>query len=74
MNLVFYPPETARARFATHSPVARPALLTNAFSYRAVDGVGEGEIIARLEELKRIEAALVSEPDPQFRFHSGVPL
>ena len=37
-------------------------------------GVGEGEIIARLEELKRIEAALVSEPDPQFRFHSGVPL
>ncbi|MDH3553705.1 MAG: tRNA-(ms[2]io[6]A)-hydroxylase, partial [Gammaproteobacteria bacterium] len=32
------------------------------------------EIDARLEELKAIEAVLVSEPDPQFRFHSGVPL
>ncbi len=37
-------------------------------------GVDEGEIMARLEDLKRIEAALVSEPDPQFRFHSGVPM
>jgi tRNA-(ms[2]io[6]A)-hydroxylase len=37
-------------------------------------GVGEAEIDARLEELKRIEAALISDPDPQFRFHSGVPV
>ena len=37
-------------------------------------GVGEEEINARLEELKRIEAALISEPDPQFRFHSGTPI
>ena len=35
-----------------------------------IDGV---EIDARLEELKLIEAALISEPDPQFRFHSGKP-
>ena len=31
------------------------------------------EINARLEELKAIEAKLISEPDPQFRFHSGKP-
>jgi tRNA-(ms[2]io[6]A)-hydroxylase len=27
----------------------------------------------RLAQLKEIEAGLVTEPDPQFRFHSGVP-
>lgn len=37
-------------------------------------GVSEAEIDARLDELKRIEAALISEPDPQFRFHSGMPI
>ncbi len=37
-------------------------------------GVSEAEIDARLEELKRIEAALITEPDPQFRFHSGMPI
>jgi tRNA-(ms[2]io[6]A)-hydroxylase len=37
-------------------------------------GIAGDEINARLEELKAIEAALVTEPDPQFRFHSGVPL
>ncbi len=37
-------------------------------------GVGEEEIDARLEELKRIEAVLITDPDPQFRFHSGTPL
>ena len=31
-------------------------------------------IDSRLEELKELEAQLVSEPDPQFRFHSGVPV
>lgn len=36
-------------------------------------GVPPEDIDARLEELKAIEAALVTEPDPQFRFHSGVP-
>ncbi len=36
-------------------------------------GVGEEEINVRLEELKKIEAALILETDPQFRFHSGVP-
>ena len=35
--------------------------------------VSEEEIEARLEELKAVEAALVAEPDPQFRFHSGKP-
>jgi tRNA-(ms[2]io[6]A)-hydroxylase len=36
-------------------------------------GASGTEIDARLEELKLIEAALISEPDPQFRFHSGTP-
>lgn len=27
----------------------------------------------RLEELKELEAELITSPDPQFRFHSGVP-
>lgn len=36
-------------------------------------GVDEGEIDARLEELKTIEASLISEPDDEFRFHSGLP-
>ena len=36
-------------------------------------GIDEEEIEARLDELKAVEATLISEPDPQFRFHSGVP-
>jgi tRNA 2-(methylsulfanyl)-N6-isopentenyladenosine37 hydroxylase len=28
----------------------------------------------RLNELKAIEAVLITEPDPEFRFHSGVPM
>lgn len=31
------------------------------------------ELDARLTELKTLEANLISEPDPQFRFHSGPP-
>ena len=37
-------------------------------------GIDEDEIDARLEELKTIEAKLISDPDPQFRFHSGKPV
>jgi tRNA-(ms[2]io[6]A)-hydroxylase len=40
---------------------------------RTVSGVSPAAIDARLEELLAIESRLVSEPDPQFRFHSGVP-
>jgi len=36
-------------------------------------GVDGAEIEARLMELKAIEAALILDPDPQFRFHSGKP-
>jgi len=36
-------------------------------------GIAEDEIDTRLEELKTIEAKLITEPDPQFRFHSGTP-
>jgi tRNA-(ms[2]io[6]A)-hydroxylase len=32
------------------------------------------EIEQRLEELKKIESALILDPDPEFRFHSGCPL
>lgn len=37
-------------------------------------GVGDEEIEARLDELKAIESALIADPDPEFRFHSGLPL
>ena len=36
--------------------------------------LSEDDIAVRLDELKKIEAALVLEADPQFRFHSGMPL
>lgn len=35
--------------------------------------IAEDDIDARLNEMKAIEAALITAPDPQFRFHSGVP-
>ena len=35
--------------------------------------VGEAQITARLEQLKKIEASLIADPDPEFRFHSGTP-
>ena len=37
-------------------------------------GLDDDEIGERLGELKEIEAALICSPDPQFRFHSGVPV
>ena len=36
-------------------------------------GVEDNEINRRLDELKQIEAALINDPDPNFRFHSGTP-
>ena len=36
-------------------------------------GLEDDEIDARLDELKAIEAALISGPDDEFRFHSGLP-
>jgi tRNA-(ms[2]io[6]A)-hydroxylase len=41
---------------------------------RAETGVTRAELDARLAELKSIEAQLITEPDPQFRFHSGPPV
>lgn len=41
---------------------------------RSECGVSNEEIEARLLELKEIEARLVSDPDPEFRFHSGKPI
>ena len=40
---------------------------------RSECAVSNDEVDARLEELKSIEAALIAEPDAQFRFHSGLP-
>ena len=37
-------------------------------------GADDADIETRLAELKIVEAALISEPDPDFRFHSGPPL
>ncbi len=42
------------------------------FARQEVD-VSEADFNNRLEELKTLEAKLISEPDDQFRFHSGVP-
>jgi tRNA-(ms[2]io[6]A)-hydroxylase len=36
-------------------------------------GIPQAALERRLAELKMIEADLVSAPDPEFRFHSGVP-
>ena len=36
-------------------------------------GVDEEEIDTRLDELKALEASLITEPDDEFRFHSGTP-
>jgi len=41
---------------------------------RSECGVSDAEIEARLLELKAVEAKLVSDPDPEFRFHSGKPV
>ena len=41
---------------------------------RSEGSVEDDEFEARLEELKTVEAALIVEPDAQFRFHSGVPM
>jgi tRNA-(ms[2]io[6]A)-hydroxylase len=40
---------------------------------RSECGVDEAEIDARLDELKALEATLVTAPDDTFRFHSGTP-
>ncbi len=36
--------------------------------------VTDDEVEARLAELKQLEANLITDPDPQFRFHSGTPV
>ena len=37
-------------------------------------GIDADSIDERLAELKALEAMLITDPDPQFRFHSGVPM
>ena len=37
-------------------------------------GIDDTAFHERLDELKAIEAALIAEPDSQFRFHSGTPV
>ena len=41
---------------------------------RSETGIPRQELDERLAELKAIEARLVTEPDPLFRFHSGPPV
>jgi len=36
-------------------------------------GIDAKSVERRLDELKQVEARLISDPDPQFRFHSGSP-
>jgi len=40
---------------------------------RSECGLDDAEIDARLDELKALEADLITAPDPAFRFHSGPP-
>jgi len=40
---------------------------------RSETGASDEEIAERVAELRSIESALVTDPDPQFRFHSGPP-
>ena len=40
---------------------------------RAETGVSDADLAARLDELRAVEAALITEPDATFRFHSGPP-
>ena len=40
----------------------------------APEQVASGALRARLDELARFEAQLILDPDPEFRFHSGVPV
>ena len=40
---------------------------------RSECGVDDKEFDARLDELKALEASLITEPDDEFRFHSGTP-
>jgi len=40
---------------------------------RSECGIDDTEVDTRLAELKKLEAQLVSAPDPDFRFHSGNP-
>lgn len=56
--------ESERRHAGLYLELARAAL--------PVDG-DEAQLEARLDALATVEAALVVEPDPQFRFHSGVP-
>jgi len=41
---------------------------------RSECGIGDTEIEQRLVALREIEAGLVTDPDPEFRFHSGTPV
>ena len=41
---------------------------------RSECGIDDTDIDERLAELKDVEAALISEPDSTFRFHSGTPV
>jgi tRNA 2-(methylsulfanyl)-N6-isopentenyladenosine37 hydroxylase len=40
---------------------------------RCETGASDEEVDARLVEFRAIDAQLITAPDPQFRFHSGVP-
>jgi len=41
---------------------------------RTESAIDEEDIDTRLDELKALEAALILDPDPEFRFHSGTPV
>jgi tRNA-(ms[2]io[6]A)-hydroxylase len=40
---------------------------------RSESGLHDDEFNGRVSALQELESELISSPDPQFRFHSGVP-
>ena len=54
-------------------PLARSLDDLTARFAREETGVADDAFDARLAELKSLEAELITAPDEQFRFHSGVP-
>lgn len=67
------PPKLGRFYYGLLASEARHFEHYIAFA-KSETGIDDAEIDERLAELKEIEARLISDPDPQFRFHSGTPI
>ncbi len=60
-------------RRQARDPAWQQALLAQSLDQRRALA-GQAAVEQRLEELLSVEAALICEPDPDFRFHRGLPV